>query len=139
MIQALRQRHSRLAGHLAVLWLVLFLGCSLVHVDSHPHLDGQLGEESASVLGLEEAATFLQTTHGHGAAEAGALDDSCSALQNILFSQLLSLLALAALIAMPGLLALPDRLRGRLLRLVPCAHAPGFPPPLHLQLQRFNE
>lgn len=128
MIQALRQRHSRLAGHLAVLWLVLFLGCSLVHVGSHVHLDGQLGEESASVLNL-----------GHGAAEAGALDDSCSTLQNILFSQLLSLLALAALIAMPGLLALPDRLRGRLLRLVPCAHAPGFPPPLHLQLQRFNE
>ena len=138
MIQALRQRQSRLAGHLAALWFVLFLGCSLVHVGSHVHLDRHLVEESVSMLGLDEAARFLQTTGGHGSAEAGALDTSCSALQNILFSQLLSLLALAALIAMPGLFSLPTRLIGRLLHLVHTTY-PGFPPPLHLQLQRFNE
>lgn len=138
MIQALRQRQSRLAGHLAALWFVLFLGCSLVHAGSHVHLDRHQVEDSASVLSLAEAATFLQTTDCHGSAETGAPDDSCSALQSILLSQLLSLLALAALIAMPGLLVLPSKLNGRLLRLAPSAHAPGFPP-LHLQLQRFNE
>ena len=134
MIQALRQRLSRLAGYLAVLWFVLFVACSLVHVGSHAHADEHPAEASASVLGLLGAAELLQLTGCHDSAGSG-MDESCSALQNTPLSQLLLLLALAAL---PGLLALPDQLNSRLLRLVP-ATAPGYPPPLHLQLQRFNE
>lgn len=138
MIQALRQRQSRLAGHLAALWFMLFVACSLVHVGSHAHADEHPAEASASVLGLHGAAEFLQLTGCHDSAGSG-MDESCIALQNIPLSQLLSLLALAALIAMPGLLALTAGLRDRVLCIAPSAHAPGFPPPLHLRLQRFNE
>lgn len=138
MIQALRQRHSRLAGYLAALWFMLFVACALVHIGSHVHPEQQLAGESVSVLGLAEAAKFLQTTDYHGSADSATLDNSCSALQNTPLAQLLLMLALVALIALPSLFNLPARLLGRLLLRVHTTY-PGFPPPLRLQLQRFNQ
>ena len=137
MIQALRQRHSRLAGYLAVLWFMLFVACALVHVGGHVHLDQQLGGESVSTLDHTAAAQLL-STHHHDLADSTALDNSCSALQNTPLSQLLLMLALVVLIALPGLFTLPVRLARHLLHLAPFTY-PGVPPPLRLQLQRFNE
>lgn len=123
MIQAMRSRHTGLAGSLPALWFVPFFACSFTHVQA-----------PASGI-MDEGSTSLGPVPSNHAQHDQGAADRCSALQNApLTQQLLTLLALTALFGLSA--DLPRRFST--LQPVPL-FGPGLSTPIRKQLHRYNE